>query len=507
MTRSPLKTVDALIIVWLALLGSFYSLVATSPDQAIFDYIGWRLLEGDALYTGVAEQNFPGKIWIHAAATALFGRTDWSFRTFDFILCIASTAAFSRLLPLPRARALRCSLIVYPVIYATSDLWSSGCRDIVAAHFMLVASAMLGSQGQRSGWCAFVAGAILAYALLIRPTYVFFPAGLMALAIWMAMRSGPDRAAAIRKTKAGVAGAATILGPCVVIGTVTGQLSEWYDLTVRYNLNCYSGSAQFGSTLSSISTFTRWWSPLVALGLCGLVAWVYNPRHRLRGLAVAGVMISCIASSMAQGKGFGYHISGIIPTLTLGVIYGAISLCWRTTPSTRLIKISRVAMLSILALLLATKFRSQLGAQAMWRLGLTGEDTLAQTPEALAAEQTTELIMQSTSSTDHVLVWDRQVQINYLSGRRSPSRFITIWALEAIGAEFAIGQSWVDELANDLRTKQPPIIVIGAAYDPARFGDAHVAAPRAIQVLQAALEDSYGLERQIGSLSIYRRSE
>ncbi len=142
MTRKPL-----FFAFWgggFALLTVLYLTVPTSPDQALFDYIAWSHLQGDVYYGGVAEQNFPGKMFMHELGLRLFGAHFWSFRAIDALslalACLAGAGFLARS-GFPAAPWL--FLCLYPPLYMTAGYWMAGQRDIVAMNLLLAVALLM----------------------------------------------------------------------------------------------------------------------------------------------------------------------------------------------------------------------------------------------------------------------------------------------------------------------------------------------------------------------------
>ena len=138
-------------------LGWLYVHLPPSPDQSVYDYVGWRLTEGDTLYTDVADQNWPGAMLLHALATALFGNHLWTFRLFD-LLALLPLALAVLFLFLHRYYGRLAALLVLPVylaMYVSADRWFSGQRDVIAAPLLIAAGMALlrRQEGGSRGWC------------------------------------------------------------------------------------------------------------------------------------------------------------------------------------------------------------------------------------------------------------------------------------------------------------------------------------------------------------------
>lgn len=66
----------AQVLLWLGLapvLCLLYLKIEPSPDQALFDYMGWMASQGDPFYAKSFDVSWPGAILLHEIAVRLFG--------------------------------------------------------------------------------------------------------------------------------------------------------------------------------------------------------------------------------------------------------------------------------------------------------------------------------------------------------------------------------------------------------------------------------------------------
>jgi hypothetical protein len=169
--KSPPLLRAAVAVVWLV-SGAAYLSVPPSPDQFEFDYMGWRMLEGDAPYRDFVDMNFPGGYWLHALSTALFGNHLWSWRALDFLLVVASAWPLALLVESAGGRAARrAMLVLYPLLYVGLPQWISGQTDTTGGQF-LIGCLACHAAAYASGRVRLevATGALLAAAMLNKPT-------------------------------------------------------------------------------------------------------------------------------------------------------------------------------------------------------------------------------------------------------------------------------------------------------------------------------------------------
>lgn len=507
----PMRSLSATsVTAWLCytiVLGFLYSLLPPNPDQAIFDYIGWLINEGALPYLDVAEQNFPGKMWLHAVSNVLFGNNYWSYRVFDFILLLPASYFMFRILRYTITP--RWALVIVPLyqaIYVTLGSWYSGTRDIVAAHFLIMAGAAYCQRlrGGSRAWLVFF-GTCAAAAALIRPTYCLFPLFATIPNTLSAIRSGQSRRLLqlLKDTAIGFLSFIVPLALVGIAGILTGQLKEWYNLTILYNLNVYSGSADYLELFRSFASFLWLWKWYFGSGAIGAILWWRSRRAPDEWRVCMSIGATSFLSALIQGKGFGYHFGGMHPITVLFMAFFIFSMGERIARSVhkRVVIASATVLGAVGALDLARQQAHVLKPQSLYLMGVISRNQYFDEHGYAAIMEISEYIKATVPKDETVLVNCRSVHINYLSQRRSPTRFITLWALEDLPQTFELGQDWTTEFIEGI-SRNPPAIII-TETDPARSNTQdHASVADHIRFLLAS---HYALELRTGDLLMYRR--
>ena len=504
-------------LVGAVLLGAALLMTPPNPDSAIFDYMGWRMLSGDRLYVDVIEQNWPGAVWLHALATALFGNSWWSFRLFDYLLLLLASAVLfwtGSKSGIRRTGAL--AAVLYPVMYVTATPWMTGQRDAMAAHLLLMGLWLyLSVRGRWSVARMTAFGALCALVVMVRPTYLLFPA-LLLLSEGIAHGStGRPVSALVRGGLFAFVGFAVPLLVLALYGHRTGGLAGWWEAAILFNLDVYSGSASLSQVVGTLTGTARDWHWYIVLGGVGALLW-WRTGDRWAWLGLAALAATCLVSFLVQGKAFGYHLAGVLPILAL---FAAHTVAWaieaaRTRRSWWLVAVAAL-VLGVAVVGSARKLRA-VAPQIQWLTG--GQDRwsyLARSEFRFDGMDMADLvrvadhIRQRTNETDTILVWNRGVWINYLAQRAMPIPFATVGAL----AEFrqpteGLALRWLELLGQRLDCAPPAYVVVGRdrGWFPGERSSAAGSAPsivsdrRVFDVLLAR----YEVETHIGGAQIWR---
>ncbi len=472
--RLPLT---ALWAMWFAALAALYLTVPVSPDQALFDYIAWSHLQGDLYYAGAVEQNFPGKMILHELGIRLFGVRFWSFRAIDALLLGLTALAGAGFLKRAGFRvAPWVFLFLYPAVYVTSGYWTAGQRDIVAMGVLLGALCLMGPPpARRAGIAGLAAGALVAAAVLIRPTYLSALAGLLIFeGLRLPGEPARDRTARLGQSLALCLGFAAVIGAAAGYGASLGVLDDFYQQAILFNFQAYQVPQPRSRLVTPmLSVLGGSWHWIAALGLLGGAVWGLRRGWDRGLLLVLGLIAAVLLSYFAQNKGFGYHLGGLLPLMALLIAVAVDGLAgWRRDaprPAPRVLATG---------LLLCTVALAGLGgAKKLWSY----RDNMAallhgpfvpvrhdpRQPAWADIVDTLRILRQDSPPQAFVLQWGRVFVVPYLAERRSSLRFFQLAGLDGLaGSGFSGYAAWQEEIAQGLQARPPAFALIDTREVP-----------------------------------------
>jgi 4-amino-4-deoxy-L-arabinose transferase-like glycosyltransferase len=486
--------------------------------MAVFDYLGWLLLEGGRIYVDGAEQNFPGQIWIQTLSTALFGNHLWSARLLDLLLTVGGAAVLVSLLRAARRDPASFLLIpFYIAMVVATDVWTAGQRDVVGALFLAASAAAYRARvhGRSRRWLAVCAAAMF-FAVMIRPTYIVFAPLLVACDLKFGRQDGRRLRHVLADAALVAAVGLVLLGAVLLAGWRSGALAAWYEVAVRFNLEIYSMNLSWGEATWRFLQVLRSWHWYFAFAVGGAWLWWRDGRDRLTWALVLSIAVTSVVSAYIQRKGFGYHLGGLLPVLAVLDVYfidRALDAVRATRPS-RLRVAATVVVCAIAVGGMAKKVWHELRNPIMAYAGrLSERELLARYETGLAgftvadAVEAAELAASTVSPHETVLTWSRAMHVNFLAQRHSPSRFATVGLLVLARKPFSLADRWTEELAEVFRTRPPELVFApgeGGGSDYASlWQDADPSGPT--RVLRRELTSHYFPERRIGSVIAYRR--
>jgi Dolichyl-phosphate-mannose-protein mannosyltransferase len=502
---------------WLAVLGLLYTHLPPSPDQSVYDYIGWILRQGGAPYVDAADQNWPGAMLVHAAGGALFGDPEWAARRFDYLLLLAACGLLAAYLHRHFGAAEAVAVVfVYPAMYVSASRWFSGQRDVVAAPLLIAAvAALLERRGGGGRWWCAGAGACLALAALIRPTFLLLAP--LALLLDDLGRGPRPRRRLLADHGLAAAACAGVLGACALAALPGGVLAAWWDVTVRFNSEVYvpSGYSLRAVVATLLRLSVRSWQWYLLTAAAGVVL-ALRRGARAATWGLLAVALAGLGSAAVQGKGYIYHLGPVLPVMAAFVALTAAALVRvAARPEARsAARVGALVLVCCMPLGLGRKVRGTLHPEISWALGRlspgdmlgrygAGEEEVGFTE--LDALRAAAYLQRAVPPDGTVLAWGRPMRVNVLARRRLPYRFASFALLDLARPPCSLAGSWTREVREALAVRPPRFILLFRAPDG--HGYLHFPADGRAGPAEAvwqAVKERYRLDRSFGSADCYR---
>lgn len=466
----PLRARRLLLAVWLLsipVLGLLYIKIAPSPDQAQFNYMAWMATKGYPFYAGSFDMNWPGGMILHKIAVQVFGPSATAWHLFDFILMQVVTMMAALFLHRAKfALAPYVTLALYPAIYVTAGGWMAGQRDIIAVGVLIAACSLMLAPRSQELRSFILAGALVAVAVLIRPTYLSFLAGLALLELAPARWTGlTRRTGPVARVGTLVLSFSLVIAAMATAGALIGNLDDFYQQTVSFTFSAYteSRSRDMVQTVSELLLGAYHW--VLLLALVGLALWVRRSRKLEYPLLLLLGMAAAIAVSYTvQHKGFGYHLGGVLPILVMltAIAFDEVRHFIMQSDREPLGQGIASAAMAGMVLLAVTGTAAKLIHHREQFLDLrNGLEPLGTYSNLTQNEQLRliEIIRSRTSPDERVVLYGTAYQIPYLAQRLPPYRFINP-AVDQISPHFALYGRWTKEAEDGLRISRPKLILV-----------------------------------------------
>jgi hypothetical protein len=440
-------------------------------DGTVFAYGGQRLLAGDLPYLDFWDHKPPGVFYLNALAFAAFGGPDaWSvwYLTVVWSLAVAASLLWllRQILSLTMATIMSCAFLgtaLSPGVYEGPNLTKFyGLLPAILAcawtwrYFVTRNKSYLLALG-----CAFTVSALLKH------TGVATPLACVATILVVEMFRGHSKVA----SRAGLLFLAPATASALVVlgyWGIRGGLPDLWEATVEYNLS-YVGT---GWNPRLLYAAIRWMAispstaPLLSLSLGVVIlhggyalAWTRGRRASLHWsdpewsfvAFLAALALEVIAVSILANRFQHYYLS-TLPALTTSAAY------WlrRKAPAWPVPAAAPGSPATAVGLAALAVW-----AAAMFGVLRPGEDTLRSFASDVPSRRPLRTdvgtyIRETTRPEDRVLWWGVGAELNFETGRRSPTRYV--YSLPLLRPGFAHADRWAEFLL-DLRERPPALIV------------------------------------------------
>ena len=280
-------------------------------DSALMEYLAWRIRQGDVPYRDLLDMNLPGTYLLHMAGQWLMGVGDVQMHVVDTgVMALCGWGVWSLTRPFSRTSRALAAMAPLAVHLVSGGAYDTLERDWVMAALYVAAAALVMKSGRRR-WPLLAAGALLGWAVMIKPQGLLMLAAVPLLLV-VAQRSQVSEGGVVGGTGAPVvdrgrlvrgAAAVFVAAGVVVAGVLTwvAVSGGWDDFTwwVRRYLPLYTRLDQFGrerSTLGAVAGATRQLlisTPVLYALLVVVLLTVFGRRlepARRRAVQVLGVL-------------------------------------------------------------------------------------------------------------------------------------------------------------------------------------------------------------------------
>jgi len=440
-------------------------------DQGIFAWVGEVILDGGAPYSGAWDMKGPLSYYLYALALGAFDRAPIGIRILDLTAALACCTCVMRLVLslTPGARLAACSAaIFFALTYYGGGFWNTAQPETWAGLLILLAVYELLNH-RKAHWVTLAAaGAMIAVAMLLKPTFAVFLA-LPALHLASEPGSWSTRGGLLAICLA--TAAMTTAVAMGLLSQASGGLHDFMDVLQFVFLS--HSSVEHRHLATELATLPL---SMARIGLLapllltpvGLVLLRQNGQRREALLLAAWCLLSVLVV-VVQGKYWFYHWmpAVIAVAATLGVTLSRLGDTQSATVPGYLRTAAAIPL--IFVVVMATPAVRAAMHSYQWpryAMGIEGrEEYLAHfsTPDGgwryPSFETIAAYIAPRSNQDDRVLVWGWDPLINVLARRKSPTRFGFAYPLTAPGP---LQERYRQVFLRELASRPPRYIVVDA---------------------------------------------
>lgn len=459
----------------LALIGA--SLLASLPlspallnpwsDSSAYAYIGQVIRRGGVPYRDAWDHKPPLTPYLNALTFTVFGENHWALWVLRAItVAAASLLLYRLLLDLRLRRGLARIGALSLVLLACRPAWEElNTPELYALPFqitVLLAGYRL-RRAPRVRW-ALLAGLGAGTALLAKQTSIgaaltFIPA------LWIADRSSGWLVRHWRHVGVMFAAWLAVPGVMALYLLANGALGDAVDAVVVYNAYHIGSVAPLAMirTMFRSATFVSIYLPLLFFAALGALWPFFRARfpadrqpETMLVIWLALAVIVDLALANVSARGYAHYYLTALPAFVALVMPGFSAwLEWGGLP--RAARVMRLAGWGYFALVVLVPW-----AMNAVLAGVAADGRLFGPAKQFPA---TIYVREHTSPGDAVLSWGHASDVNFGSGRRSPTRYFYGHPLVMPG--YATPER-IAEFVADLRANRPALIVDTALYDVGR---------------------------------------
>jgi len=457
-----------------------------STDSGTFAYCGQVIRDGGLMYRDCWDNKPPGVYYLNAAAIWLGGANPFAIWLFQAIWMTIAILIFFLILNLifehKGLAALGAFTLLLVLLYP--DIFQGG--NFTETYAVLPVVLSLGAywaylRSGRKRWLIAL-GVLIAAGFLLKPTYIAVGLAAGFMVLYLELRRRKFKSLLIDLATLGV----SIFVPLALVGLYWIWKQDFYELwfavfthNVTYLREGFSLRSLYGSARMFLIQ-----QPMAALTILvgmsfGIFLFQYGRMifslktpaqneddaftfgrmdpQQAQVWFMAGVFLSIILDIVflaSSGKNFGHYLQVLLPGMVIGMLY----LMNYLRQSFRDDHLGRNLQVVVLSAILIVALGGGLEIAAKEVPGVQELRDFFSTPD-LTVYQPTELeqyIIDHSSPSDSVLVWAGHPSMNFVTHRRSPTRYIF---LQHLFTPTPNGLNGFSEFLQELQADPPALIV------------------------------------------------
>jgi hypothetical protein len=464
------------ILVLILHLPSSPRFLALSPDSGVFAYAGKLVMEGKLPYRDFFDHKPPLVFYLNALAIYLMGATPWSIWWLDVIYLSVTGIVFSLilrkltgLLPAILGTGIFFFTLMTPRFFLGGNLTETyGLLPQV-----LIVGAMYGYLKGKNPWWIFLMGLLTSLASLFKQTNIALGIGAFLTIVCLCVFSHrPTRA--IKFGLLFVAGFLLPWGLVAVIWSGLGAFPQLWDAVIAYNFTYVKKGFSLYGVLQTCQTLLGSFQllPLMIMAFAGFCVFMLGIKTELLRFAQENIadlkMNEASAREMTfivvflaipfevlfitlSGRNYGHYFISLLPSVVFACSYLLSKLIGEISVKS----IGQVAGMGFAGSLLLAWFIPTFISVHPQRQHLSSLRLLRD--KSLAQDDIVTYIKAHTLPDESVLVWQVRPELNFITDRPAPSRYIYPLPLFV---ENSGKQSRFEEFLQDIKTNQPELIIL-----------------------------------------------
>lgn len=444
-------------------------------DSGTFAYCGGRMAVGDVLYRDCWDNKPPLVYAINALIVLLGGHNPWAVWWFQMLWMTAASVMFymvaRRAWKRPLAAAWGTMLFLGTTLTPTYYTNGNITETYLLLPLVLTAGVLYAYLNQRNGWWMVAAGVLTAAAGLLKPTYIGLGAAVALIVLLYNLR----RHSLAKGLKDVGLFALGLLVPLALVAFAWQQMGALDDLVyavLKHNVGYVEAGLSWRSVRGTLAQFIKvqplaglFWLAFISAIIFGFLrikqwgkdrsAWL--PQEDVTVWWAVGLMLAVpiqMISIGISGKNFGHYFLEVMPALALLAGAGVVAIL---NPS-QTFKLPKSALVSLGIAAFALTVLWGRGAISQGVIEFKNLAQFTREPDTWTyhPSEVEQYILDHSQPDDSVLIWATHIDIDFVTNRRSPTRYVFP---KHVLAPTLTGTSGFAELLDELRADPPRLII------------------------------------------------
>jgi hypothetical protein len=506
--------------------------VSMSPDSGVFAYAGKLITEGKLPYRDFFDHKPPLVYYLNAIAIYLMGVTPWSIWWLDVIyLSITGIVLFLLLHKITGLfpAVLGAGIFIFTLMTPKFFLGGNLTETYGLLPQVLIVGAMYGYLKRKNLWWILLIGLLTSFASLFKQTTIALGIGALLTIIWLGVLSRQP-ARVLKYGLIFIAGFLLPWGLIALIWSGLGAFSQLWDAVIAYNFTYVKdGFSFYGFSLAYQTLLESFpFLPLTIIGFASFCVFVLGIKAKLlnfdrenkvdlngneafaREIVFLAVFLAIpfeVLFITLSGRNYGHYFISLLPSIIFACSY----LFSKLVGEIGVKSIGQVASMGFVGSLLLVWFIPAFISVHPQRQHLSSLRLIRD--KSLAQDDITSYIMTHTLLDDYVLIWQVRPELNFITGRPAPSKYIYPLPL-FVGNSGK--QSRFDEFLQDLETNPPRLVILSEndssipAFDVSDEELCPNCSPRAVEgmrKLRTFVLSKYSVAAEFNGIRIYEKKK
>ena len=445
------KLIVACGVLWVLLPFNPLFMPYITRDSGVFLYTGWRILNGEVPYRDIWDHKPPVIFYIDALGLLISGNSRWGVWLIEFVsIFLAAYIGFQLIRKIFGAESAIISLFLWLLPFFFMNAGGNITTEYTLLLQFICLWLVYEIDKKNSSYIRwFLIGAVSTFSFFTKQTTIGIGVAIVLYFTFSRLQSGKLKQW-LHEFLLIISGSLSICAGVFLLLFLQGGLSQFWSAAFKYNLVYISPQNRNSMLVGLFQLVLLTKSGLFLFSLSGyIIGLIYykkytaSPWRPLLSIGLLDLPIELVMINLSDRFYSHYYIT-LIPVLALFAGYS----CWIFFSQLTSLGVPKTFMRICLVLGIIIFIWSSFGSYQYYIYDLAKNTDKAST--------VINYIQNSTLPNDYVLLWGAETSVNYLSLRRSPSRFVYQYPLYIRNYT---DRQMIEEFLGDVIRNQPKLII------------------------------------------------